>query len=278
MEQSAIPNDHLNNALELVDAWSGSLTADNTLATRETSEPLHAGIAGGRSLWYRWTAPANGQLEVNTLGSSFDTLLALYTKSSSGALRSAGANDNRSSTIVQSLRTRTVLAGQIYYIAVDGKADAHGPLVLTWVLRSGNDRFAEPQNLASAVVGSVTVDNTHATAEASEPDHVGVAGGRSLWFRWTAPHDGTLVLETSGSQNASGGELDTVLVLYTGEAINRLKSLGGQDDDRDSVTSVIGAKVTAGTVYRIVVDVSRTASVKNGNVVLSWLLKAPIGN
>ncbi len=275
---TGLTNDNLSGAQVLTDAWSGSLTANNTAATRETTEPLHAGIAGGRSLWYQWTAPADGLLEFNTLGSSFDTLLALYTKTTAGALRSAGANDNRSTTIVQSLRTRTVLAGQVYFIAVDGKADAHGPLVLTWVLRSGNDRFAEPQNLRSALVGTVNADLTHATSDANELDHAGAAGGRSVWFRWTAPQDGILVLETSGSQNAVGGELDTVLALYTGEVINRLKNLGAEDDDRDSLTSAIGAKVTAGTVYRIVVDVSRNTPVKNGTVQLSWLLRVPIAD
>jgi MBG domain (YGX type) len=275
---TGLTNDNLSGAQVLTNAWSGSLTANNTAATREATEPLHAGIAGGRSLWYQWTAPADGLLEFNTLGSSFDTLLALYTKTTAGALRSAGANDNRSSTIVQSLRTRTVLAGQVYFIAVDGKADTHGPLVLSWVLRSGNDRFVEPQNLGSAVVGTVNADLTHTTSDANELDHAGAAGGRSVWFLWTAPQDGILVLETSGSQNAVGGELDTVLALYTGDVINRLKNLGAEDDDRDSLTSAIGAKVTAGTMYRIVVDVSRNAPVKNGTARLSWLLRTPIAD
>jgi hypothetical protein len=33
-------------------------------ATTETNEPDHSGHSGGLSVWYRWTAPANGSFEL----------------------------------------------------------------------------------------------------------------------------------------------------------------------------------------------------------------------
>jgi hypothetical protein len=274
-----VANDNVVNAFDLTPVWSGSLQADTTYATRELNEPLHARVTGGRSVWYRWTAPADGELEVNTFGSNFDTLLGLYFRTSKGALIRTGANDNRSTTILQSRVMRGgVVAGQVFYIAVDGKNDAHGALSLNWTLRSGRDRFADPQNLGSATSGVATFDTTHATSEVNEPDHAGVSGGRSCWFVWTAPTDGILVLETAGSVDSIGNELDTVLALYSGSTINGLKNLGAEDDDRDSLTSAIGAKVTAGTTYRIVVDVSRSAVNKNGTAHLTWLLRTATPN
>src|SRR5262249_22109030 len=53
--------------------------ASNAAATKESGEPNHAGSAGGKSVWWTWTAPNTGAVTVDTLGSSFDTVLAIYT-------------------------------------------------------------------------------------------------------------------------------------------------------------------------------------------------------
>src|SRR5262249_9329739 len=54
----------------------------NVLATREAGEPIHAGKLGDTSVWWGWTAPNSTKVTVSTFGSSFDTLLAIYTGSS----------------------------------------------------------------------------------------------------------------------------------------------------------------------------------------------------
>ena len=54
-------------------------TGFNVLATKEAGEPEHAGKAGGSSVWWSWTAPNSGSVTVSTMGSDFDTLLAVYT-------------------------------------------------------------------------------------------------------------------------------------------------------------------------------------------------------
>src|SRR5436190_7322785 len=74
-------NDNFANAWTL----TGLAAATNgnsslpTFATKEQGEPLHAGLNGGRSVWFNWTAPATGTTRITTLGSSFNTLLAVYT-------------------------------------------------------------------------------------------------------------------------------------------------------------------------------------------------------
>ena len=51
----------------------------NWLSTREFREPLHAGRFGGRSVWYAWRAPADGEAVVSLVGAhSQYTLLAAY--------------------------------------------------------------------------------------------------------------------------------------------------------------------------------------------------------
>jgi len=52
------------------------------------------GKAGGTSVCWRWVAPAAGQVALNTHGSIFDTLLAVYTGTSVSGLATVASNDN----------------------------------------------------------------------------------------------------------------------------------------------------------------------------------------
>jgi len=51
----------------------------NADASKESGEPSHAGDAGGHSVGSAG-APSNGTVVVDTIGSTFDTLLAVYTE------------------------------------------------------------------------------------------------------------------------------------------------------------------------------------------------------
>jgi hypothetical protein len=121
------PNDSFANA----QALSGSTvraTGSNVDATSEPGEPAHAGEAADQSVWYRWTAPANGRVIVDTCGSDFDTLLAVYTGAAVNALARV-AGDDDSCEDEQSRLTFTARAGTTYSIAVDGFGD-EGDIVL----------------------------------------------------------------------------------------------------------------------------------------------------
>ncbi len=261
-----------------ISGYNGALESSNVAASKETGEPNHVGNAGGASLWWTWTAPEGGRFEIDTVGSSFDTVLAVYTGTLVHKLTAKGYNNNISATVVQSRVGITVVAGTTYHIAIDGVGGARGLVRLNWLLRPGNDTFANALSLGNAPSGVVTIDQSHATRDANELDHAGASAGRSMWLLWTAPATGTLVVETDGSIDTAGHEFDTVLALYTGTAINRLVRLSADDDHLDAVTSAIGAKVVAGTIYRIAVDASRTAAVTTGTVRLTWTLRSAIAD
>ncbi|MFM9067656.1 MAG: hypothetical protein ACKOUR_10050, partial [Planctomycetota bacterium] len=97
----------------------------NINATRENREPLHANQLGGASVWYAWRAPETGRFSIDTLGSSFDTLLAVYTGSSLRSLRRVAANDDSGSSTTSRL-TFNAKRGTTYWIAVDGYLGAQG--------------------------------------------------------------------------------------------------------------------------------------------------------
>src|SRR5438552_3144145 len=76
-------NDIFTNARVIV-GDSGIIIGGNIGATNEPSEPVHwqpvnaPPRTNGASIWYRWTAPNDGLVTFDTVGSAFDTVLAVY--------------------------------------------------------------------------------------------------------------------------------------------------------------------------------------------------------
>jgi hypothetical protein len=96
-----------------------SVTNSNLNATQEAGEPNHAGNSGGKSIWWTWTAPQNGNVTISTAGSSADTLLAVYTGTILGGLATVASNDDDPAGGTSSLVKFQARAGVAYQIAVD---------------------------------------------------------------------------------------------------------------------------------------------------------------
>jgi hypothetical protein len=127
------PNDFFVNAINLTQ--TSGVIADNTLnATKEVGEPNHAGVAGGKSAWWMFTAPSDGVLHLSTSNSTFDTVLAVYTGQSITNLTPVGANDDAYpgapggfSELFQAVRSNVT-----YHIAVDGYGGVGGAMFLSY--------------------------------------------------------------------------------------------------------------------------------------------------
>jgi hypothetical protein len=124
-------NDSFANAatITLPATNTATLSGYNTNATKQVGEPNHADNAGGRSVWWRWTAPAAGPVTIDLKGSYFDTTLGVYTGTAVNALTTIASNDDLSASphIQASSVTFTAIAGTTYFIAVDGfDADCAG--------------------------------------------------------------------------------------------------------------------------------------------------------
>jgi len=158
-------NDNFSSAT----IFSGnSLTASNLLATAEAGEPAPFGnVDPINSVWWQWTAPADGLVEVNTDGSNFDTNLAVYTGFSEGAL----VNSNDDYYGLQSRVTFTAVDGTTYYFVVDGFGAETGSIVLNM------PTSPVPTNHSPTILGqSLSVNENSAfgavvgTVAASDPD------------------------------------------------------------------------------------------------------------
>jgi len=111
---------------------SGTVGGSSRGATRQANEPLHAGVNGTNSIWYVWTAPTNGPFTISTAGSSFDTLLAVYTGDAFPL--TAIASDDNSGVFNTSRVNLNAVSNTTYRIAVDGFPgdNSHGVVRLAW--------------------------------------------------------------------------------------------------------------------------------------------------
>ena len=232
-----------------------AIRASNSLATSETGEPNHAGYAGGRSLWWSWTPAASAAVTFDTTGSNFDTLLAIYTGSTVNGLTQVAANDNANNdAVVTTSRVQVnVNAGETYHIAVDGKGGFAGMVLLNIGSVPGNDSFAGAQVVSG---DSVLVETTNANAsrEAAEPTIAGIAGGRSLWYRWTAPASKRYQV------SAFSVDVDTLAAVYTGNTLASLQLVAASDDNGTDSSALCTFEAVAGVTYHITIDAKDSLS------------------
>jgi hypothetical protein len=108
-----------------------STAASNVSATLESGEPVPSSSATG-SVWFTWTASTTGQVRVDTNGSTFDTILAVWTGNTLATLSLLGHNDD-SGGGVSSLLTFQATAGTKYRVAVYGFGSDSGSITLNLI-------------------------------------------------------------------------------------------------------------------------------------------------
>ncbi|MDQ4005883.1 MAG: pre-peptidase C-terminal domain-containing protein, partial [Actinomycetota bacterium] len=225
-------------------------------------------------VWYRWTAPVNGPVHMDTWGSDFDTLLAVYTGSSVGGLTEVASNDQDPNGGDTSRLTFTGASGTLYRIAVDGWQGNRGTFVLNIRQPPPNDDFGSAITLTGPNVTRSSDTNRGAAKQTGEPNHAGNAGGASVWYRWTAPSGGRVTIDTAGSN------FDTLLAVYRGSSVGSLTHVVSNDEASNDPTSTnhtskVAFTPTAGTTYRIAVDGFLTGQGPSMGTLKLRLVQAP---
>lgn len=202
-----------------------------TEATVERGEPtMNSNMLSG-DIWYQWTAPADGYVFVPHIYGNMEEGLHIFTGSTLSTLSGPISSiDNARNDI-----PFAVSAGETLQFAVFDV----GSLSLTYYGTPANDNFASASELSetnTALIGN----NRAATTEPGEPVPPGT-GGHTIWYTWTAPINGTLILTGNYTDGGSSGPL--VVTVYTGEELTNLVAAGS------AYTPVLG-----GTTYHIAVD------------------------
>lgn len=110
-------------------ATTSTQTGSNRGATSEAGEPLPTIGAPGASVWWTWTADATGPAAISTIGSDFDTVLAIWDGSSLGGLTLLAENDDADG--LTSEVSFPAVAGHSYRVAVYGAGGQEGNIQLT---------------------------------------------------------------------------------------------------------------------------------------------------
>lgn len=157
----------------VVTGFTNTVRGTNTTYTRESGEPRHDNRNGNHSAWISWTAPASGPCAMDTLGSTFDTVLAVYTGTSLSGLAKVVSNDDADIDTTQSRVAFSAVVGTTYQIAVDGySTNASGTIVF-------HMSIANPYPVIVTPPQSLTVDQG-----ASAPFTVSVAGPGPFTYQW----------------------------------------------------------------------------------------------
>ncbi len=165
-----------------IDPLVGPAFGNNAAATAEPGEPRHDGKPGGASIWYTWRASFTGVISLATRGSSFDTLLAVYTGADVAHLTRV-ASDDDSAGFFASQVTFNVTQGADYQIAVDGFQHATGDVVLG--LPSGTGyRVLNPASGAALPVISQQPTNQIVKPGGKAYLKVVAASASALTYQW----------------------------------------------------------------------------------------------
>ena len=122
---------------------SGTQVFSSVGSTREDGEPATCGVVGAATSWYALLAEADGPISVDTVGSNFDTVIAVYTDTGEGpglfdGLRPVTCNDNASADVTTSAVQFCARAGTVYFIQVDGVGGAVGTVKLNFSMANDN--------------------------------------------------------------------------------------------------------------------------------------------
>jgi hypothetical protein len=175
----------LGGPIGVVLGYNGSQVFNTTFATTDPSEPPHCGVTGGASYWLLYQPPTNGTVTLDTIGSSYDTVMEVYTYD--GALTGYGdlisvACDNDSVSLhgpsrvaFQAVKTRK------YAVVVDGVNGMRGIAWLNYAMNASLP--ALPPTLQSPVVTQTV------TAGATVTLVPAIGGAQPMKYSWKK--DGT---------------------------------------------------------------------------------------
>jgi hypothetical protein len=250
------PNDRCEDAAVLAPGSSVQGSNQNACGTNITS------CAGADTwdVWYTFTAPTAAEFQFDTLGSTFDTSLALFDACGGTEV---SCNDDSNATL-QSELFINLSQGQVIKVRVAGYNGQRGSFTLT---ASGgtppppppaNDDCANAQVItgnqanASIVAGGATPDlDVACNGPASFETRFGV------WFSYTPAETGSLVIEETSANNV-------VTAVFTG-GCGALSEIACEPlEETDPIA------VTAGVNYLILIGLEPDSGNARGTYELTF--------
>lgn len=232
---------------EVKDVSGANLSSDDPFF------PFATPRQGHRTVWYRFSTYTGGTLLARTTGSSYDTILGVYT-GQRGALKRVAWNDNISSTVRQSRVSFTAKPATTYFIEVASKSAGAGSLAFSLTFT--------PPKTAFNLIGSAKVladngkgyryserrDVYTATVSSGDPQFPlssgATRGYRTIWYKFTPLTNGVLSVNTQGSN------FDTLLGVWRSPSANP-SLVSWNDDGGGGGASALSVRLAGRTAYWI---------------------------
>lgn len=248
---------------------SGTYTGTNTNATTDGGT-VGCGVRGGGTndvFWYVY-AMGSGPLTVDTCGSNFDTVLSVHTRCPAGLDTQVACNDNVNTCVGgspsgrQSSITFNASEGSLYFIRVAGASGTTGNIVLNITLPPAtlnNDNCANAYTITAPSSLYHTFYQATTDGSCNCPGLGSGCNRTDRWYRYTAPCNGTLTIDTCGSGLTVGFNMgvNTALSVHSaclGTADNQVACNDNGfvcEENGVSYDAFVSMPVTAGTSYYI---------------------------
>jgi len=219
-------------------------TLGNFTSANDPIPSCAAGFTNG--VWYSYTPASSGLLSVDTEGSDFNTLLAVYS-GPCNALEEIGCNDDVPSGLTSRVNCG-VESGQTYFILAGGSGGEAGQLQLNAdlvLLRMSGENDICSNAVVIASTPFLDLRDTTVASTAGDPNVSCVTDlGNGVWYEFTPESDGAILIDTDGSS------FDTGIAVFSGDCGN-LNEVSCDDDAGDKLTSQIIYTVDSGTTYYI---------------------------
>lgn len=241
--RAVVPVNDTCAAPAIIPSLPFAATLDTVDATVDSGEPTHScgGLAAdNRTVWYRLTRASSATIVVDTVGSAFDTVVAVF-RGSCGTPSEVVCNDD--AVGLQSRAAFPIAAGETVLIGVGGFAGERGQLQL-----HVDEVPKHPCSVVDASGDTLGVGATQLDVTSFSVCERPGANAVDVTLDFSAP----IALPDAGTPNALGGliELDTDQDATTGDvsAVDALSSqvagLGVEYeiviDDYDPATGTVG--------------------------------------
>jgi hypothetical protein len=114
-----------------------SQSLNNSSSTTSLEESNHCGVLGGASQWLRVQTTNSALLQVDTIGSDIDTVLAVYAGNTVNTLKPVICDNNSAPDGIRSLVKFSAYPTNSYLLAADGVNGAKGNIKINWRFGDG---------------------------------------------------------------------------------------------------------------------------------------------
>lgn len=259
----------------------GTASSNSNNATDDAGLPASSCPAGSKDVWHYFTPATSGNWLVSTCGSSYDTIVNVYS-GACASLTEVGCNDDTTQCTGGTSEVRVNLtAATLYRIRIASKSGSTGSYSISVQPSPVNDDCASAININTGICATPTVgyggsfqqSNSNATTDGAAS--CAASSIRDLWYTFTPAVSGVWTVETCGT----GATIDTVISWYTGTC----GSLVETDCNDNAVVACTSAAthsritptLAAGTTYYMRLATNGTVA---GTIVFTLIPPGTAGN